>query len=76
MSSETLRPVPGYTSKAEYWKSLFFKKKKKKKKDYLFLERGEGREKERETSMHEININWLPLAHPKTGTWPATQHVS
>ena len=35
---------------------------------YLFLERGVGREKER-----EININvWLPLAYSKLGTWPAT----
>ena len=29
---------------------------------YLFLERGEGREKER-----NINV-WLPLAHPLLGT--------
>ena len=36
---------------------------------YLFLERGEGREKEREKN---INV-WLPLTHPLTGTWPATQ---
>ena len=36
---------------------------------YLFLERGEGREKER-----EININlWLPLMCPQLGTWPITQ---
>ena len=35
----------------------------------LFLERGEGREKE-----GEWNINvCLPLAHPLLGTWPATQ---
>ena len=42
-----------------------------KKKDftYLFLERGEGREKERERN---INV-WLPVAHPLLGTWPATQ---
>ena len=34
-----------------------------------FLERGEGREKER-----EININvWLPLVRPQPRTWPATQ---
>ena len=41
------------------------------KKDYiyLFLERGEGREKERER-----NINaWLPLVRPLLGTWLATQ---
>ena len=40
------------------------------KKDYiyLFLERGEGREKE------ERNINvWLPLSHSLLGTWPETQ---
>ena len=36
---------------------------------YLFLERWESREKERER-----NINmWLPLTHPLLGTWPATQ---
>ena len=48
----------------------FFKKKKYFKNFiYLFLERGEGREKER-----EINIRvWLPLMHPLLGTWPATQ---
>ena len=34
--------------------------------NYLFLERGEGREKERERN---INV-WLPLT---PGTWPATQ---
>ena len=36
---------------------------------YLFLERGEGREKERERN---INV-WLPLERPLLGTWPATQ---
>ena len=36
---------------------------------YLFLERGEGREKDRERN---INV-WLPLAHPLPGTWPPTQ---
>ena len=36
---------------------------------YLFLERGEGREKERERN---INV-WLPLVCPTPGTWPATQ---
>ena len=35
----------------------------------LFLERGEGREKE-----WERNISvWLPLVYPSPGTWPATQ---
>ena len=35
----------------------------------LFLERGEGKEKE-----WEKNINvWLPLTHSPLGTWPATQ---
>ena len=34
---------------------------------YLFSERGEGREKERER-----NIDWLPLACPQLGTWLAT----
>ena len=34
-----------------------------------FLERGEGREKERERNS---NV-WLPLTRPILGTWPATQ---
>ena len=36
---------------------------------YLFLERGEEGEKERERN---INV-WLPFMHPLLGTWPATQ---
>ena len=36
---------------------------------YLFLERGEGRQKERDRN---INV-WLPLARPLLGTSPATQ---
>ena len=36
---------------------------------YLFLEGGEGREKERERN---ISV-WLPLTRPLLGTWPATQ---
>ena len=46
-------------------KDLFFKK------DfiYLILDRGEGREKERERN---INV-WLPLSCPLLGTWPTTQ---
>ena len=39
------------------------------KKIYLFLERGEGREKERERNS---NV-WLPLTSPQLGIWPATQ---
>ena len=39
------------------------------KKIYLVLERGEGREKERERN---ISV-WLPLTRPLLGTWPATQ---
>ena len=35
----------------------------------LFLERGEGREKERERN---ISV-WLPLTYPLLGTWPVTQ---
>ena len=39
-------------------------------KDFIyFLERGEGREKERERN---INV-WLPLVHLLLGTWPAAQ---
>ena len=36
---------------------------------YLFLERGERREKERERNIHV----WLPLELPLLGTWPTTQ---
>ena len=36
---------------------------------YLFLERGEGREKEKERN---INV-WLPPSCPQLGIWPATQ---
>ena len=36
---------------------------------YLFLVRGEGKEKEKERS---INV-WLPLEHPLLGTQPTTQ---
>ena len=36
---------------------------------YLFLERGEGKEKERGK---KISV-WLPLTCPLLGTWPATQ---
>ena len=39
----------------------------KKKIVYLFLERGEGKEK-------EWNINvWLPVVRPPLGAWPTTQ---
>ena len=37
------------------------------KRFYLFLERGEGREKERNNSV------WLPPVCPLLGTWPTTQ---
>ena len=36
---------------------------------YLFIDRGEWKEKERERN---INV-WLPLARPLLGTWPTTQ---
>ena len=42
------------------------------KKDFIysFLERREGREKERERIlMQERNINWLPLTGTPTGDW-------
>ena len=47
---------------------------------FIFLERGEGRERKGESKregekpqcVREI-IDWLPLAHPQLGTWPATQ---
>ena len=44
------------------WRQLFFR-------FYLFLERGEGREKERERN---TNV-WLPLTCPQLGTWPTIQ---
>ena len=44
-----------------YVSKVFFK--------ILFLETGEGKEKDRERN---INV-WLPLAHPLLGTWPASQ---
>ena len=37
---------------------------------YLVLERGVGKEKEREINKYEMH--WLPLTHPQL-TWPATQ---
>ena len=36
---------------------------------YLFLEGGEGKDKDRERNM---NV-WLPFTCPLLGTWPATQ---
>ena len=36
---------------------------------YLFIDRGEGKEKERERN---ISV-WLPLVRPVLGTWPAPQ---
>ena len=36
---------------------------------YLFLEKGEGKDKKRERN---INV-WVPLVWPPLGTWPATQ---
>ena len=46
-------------------KGVFFLKKRL----YLFLDRGERKEKERERN---INV-WLPLMHALWGTWPTTQ---
>ena len=40
---------------------------------YLFLERGKGRENQRESNINVGNIYRLPLMHPQLGTWPATQ---
>ena len=53
-----------FNSNDEISKPKFFK-------DFinLFLERGEGREKERERN---ITV-WLPPMCPSLGTWPATQ---
>ena len=41
----------------------------KKDFNFVFLDKGEGRETERERN---INV-WLPLVHPIQGTWPETQ---
>ena len=53
-----------------YFWIVFFKKI-----FYLYLERGEGREKERERNidMCERHIDWMPLTHPQLGNWPAVQ---
>ena len=44
-------------------------------KDFIYLFFLEGREGEREGDTN-IDVrekhNWLPLAHPQLGTWPAT----
>ena len=45
----------------DYFKKMYFM--------YLFLQRGEWRETERERN---INV-WLPLMRPLLGTWPATK---
>ena len=51
------------------WGSVRSSFSKKKKRFYLFLERGEGKEKE-----WERNINvWLPLTRPAPGTWSTPQ---
>ena len=51
----------------------FFEKKKKRLFIYFQREGEGGRNRGRETSMYERNINWLALACPLLGTWPATQ---
>ena len=38
---------------------------------FIYLQRGEAREKE--TSMCKRYTDWLPLTHPQTGTWPTAQ---
>ena len=40
---------------------------------YLFLVRGEGREKERKRRVGGGDVIWLPLTQPQLGTWPATR---
>ena len=40
---------------------------------YLILERGEGEERGRETSMCDRYVDQLPLACPPLGTWPTSQ---
>ena len=56
--------VGSQDTKSTYKNQWYFFLKK-----YLSLERGEGREKEKERN---INV-WLPLACPKLGTWSAVQ---
>ena len=72
-SSKSLLHQPVYFITApwplSYWcvclsASSFFKKR-----FYLLLEKGEGKEKDRERN---INV-WLPLARLQPGIWPATQ---
>ena len=59
------RDIVGNTDLSHF---TFFKKKF----TYLFLDRGEGREKE-----SERNINmWLPLERLLLGTWPAAQECA
>ena len=40
----------------------------------LILERGEGREKERERNVDVRNIKWLPPAHAQTRDWALTSN--
>ena len=42
---------------------------------YLFLPRGEGREKERERKIDVRNIDWLPLTYPNWGPILQPTHV-
>ena len=41
----------------------------------IFLERGEGKETGRETSMCERNMDQLPLTAPNWGSNPQPRHV-
>ena len=41
-----------------FFKKIFF--------IYLFLERGEGREEERERNISVRDVDWLPLSRPPT----------
>ena len=59
-----LSPLYCFCSSVKGWLTLFFLNF-----IYLFLERRERREKEREKN---INV-WLPLACPLLGTWPTIQ---
>ena len=40
---------------------------------HLFLETGEGREKERERNITVRDSDRMPLTRPQPGTWPTTQ---
>ena len=61
LANRQCRPPPKTSNRISYFSKKYF--------IYLFLERGEGREKEKDRN---INV-WVPLACPIPGTLPPTQ---